>query len=211
MKQKFRDWFSRGPLGVIHLIAVLVLAFTTVYSTVSLQSAAIAEPRAVQLPGTGSPRVVDVGLVPDTLARDFAVDFLVSFETYSPETVEASAAFTRSRVAPRVVKDFARLLENRKDLVRESGMVSHILIEGRSKSQVIRSDEGPTIEVIVSAHRKIYIAGRLTESARLIYRVGLESAEPTRDNPTGLFITGQSVRVVPSKVRHGNKGDRRDG
>ena len=211
MKQKLRDWFSRGPLGVIHLIAVLVLAFTTVLSTVSLQSAAIAEPRAVQLLGTGSPRVVDVGLVPDTLARDFAVDFLVSFETYSPETVETSAAFSRSRVAPGVVKDFARLLENRKDLVRESGMVSQILIEDRSESKVIRGNDGPTIEVVVTAHRRIYIAGRLTESARLIYRVGLESGQPTRDNPTGLFVTGQSVRVVPAKGRHTEKGVRRDG
>ena len=211
MKQKIKEWFSRGPVSAIYILAILALTTTSIYSAVALRSAALAEPRTVQLLGTGSPRVVEVGRVPDTLARDFAVDFLVSFETYSPETVEASALFTRSRVAPGVVSDFTKLLDNRKDLVRESGMVSHILIEDRAKSRVFRSDEGSTIEVVVAAHRRIYIAGRLTESARLVYRVGLESGEPTRDNPTGLFVTGQSVRVVPGKGLQAQRGDRRDG
>ena len=210
MKQEIKEWFSRGPVSAIYVLAILALTTTSIVSAVALSSAALAEPRAVQLPGTGSPRVVDVGKVPDTLARDFAVDYLVSFETYSPDTIKASALFTRSRVAPRMVSNFAKVLEDRRDLVRESGMISHILIEDRTKSRVIRSDEGPTIEVVVAAYRKIYIAGRVTESARLVYRVGLESGEPTRDNPTGLFVTGLSVRVIPAKGLQ-KKGDRRDG
>ena len=197
---KRKDLFSRVPVGVIYLIAIVLMAFATIGSCLALWSVVGAEPRMVRLEGTDAPRVVDVGKIPDTLARDFAVDFLVTFETYSPETVERAAAFSRSRVAPQVLPNFTKLLANRKDLVRESGMVSQILIEDREDARVIRSAESPIIEVVVTAHRRIYIAGRLTEGARLIYRIGIEPAQPTRDNPTGLFITGQSVKVVSEKA-----------
>ena len=170
-KERIREWFARGPVSAMYLLVIVPLAATSIILAVLLGIIALAPPRAVQLEGTGSPRVVQVGLIPDTLARDFAVDFLVSFENYSPDTVDSSAAFSRSRVAPGVLPAFTKVLDNRRNLVRESGMVSQILIEDRAKSRVIRSEEDPTIEVLVTAHRMIYIAGRLTESARMVYRV----------------------------------------
>ena len=199
------DSLWRVTVGKLHLVAIAVLALATIGSNVLLWNTLSADPPVVHVRGTGAPRVVDVGKVPDALARDVAIDFLNSFENYSPETVERAAAFSRSRVAPGVRPAFKKLLQKRMELVRESGMVSQILFEDRANSRVLRSDDGPVIEVVVTAFRRIYIAGRLTESARLVYRVGLESAQPSRDNPTGLFVTGQSVRVASGK------GVRREG
>jgi hypothetical protein len=154
--------------------------------------------------GNDAPRAVEPGRVPDALARDFASDYVVHFESYSPVTIDASSVFTRGRVAPSMLHDFTRLLENRRKLVVESGLVSQVLLENPAAMEVSR--EGARLDVILRALRRVYVADKLAQEARVIYRVALESGEPTRDNPTGLLVLGVSAKVQATGREGGPRG-----
>jgi hypothetical protein len=184
---------GRTPVGAVYGAAVLFLGLSSVGLAVALCLKAAEKRPVLLVPGNDAPRVVEPGLVPDALARDFAQDYLVQFENYAPATIEACSAFTKTRVAPSMLGEFGKLLENRRKLVVESGMVSQLLIEDPGRVEVVR--EGARLEAVVRGLRKIYVADRLAQEARLVYRVALEAGQPTRENPTGLLVTGQSVRI----------------
>ncbi len=199
----------RTPVGIAYVAAVVGLSLTSAGLAAALWAKVARPPRAVIVQGADGPRVVERGRVPDALARDFATDYLVSFETYSPATIEACSAFVRTRVAPSMLQEFTLLLENRKKLVRESGMVSQILLEDPARTNVTREED--RIEVVVGAVRRVYVADRLAQEARLLYRIALTPAQPTRDNPTGLLVVGQSVKFQPGeKDKDGKPSGKRD-
>jgi len=180
----------------------------TVVSTVVLAIALfqkVTEPRPVVLvPGLDRPRVVLPGRVPDALARDFAIDFAISFENYSPATLEGGLRFLKSRIAPPTFQQFSQVLDKRMKLVGETGMVSQLLVPDRAESQVRR--EGEQLEVTFPALRRVYVGDRLSQEARVAYRLVLVPQEPTRENPTGLYVLGQSAKV--EKVEKVERGER---
>ena len=196
---------ARTPVGIVYLVAVVGLSLTCAGLAAALWVKASRRPRLVRVQGSDGPRVVEAGRVPDVLARDFATDFLVSYETFSPETIERTSAFARSRIAPSLLGQFSRRLENRKKLAKDSGMVSQILIEDPGALQVTRA--GDSVDVLLRATRRVYVADKLAQEARLLYRIALESGQPTRDNPTGLLVRGMSVKVQSL----GNGGERHYG
>ena len=102
---------------------IAALAVTSV-STIALAAALflkVREPRPVVLvPGLDRPRAVLPGRVPDTLARDFAIDFAIAFENYSPATVEGGAKFLKTRIAPPTFQQFSQVLDKRMKLVSET-------------------------------------------------------------------------------------------
>lgn len=194
---------GRTPVGLVYGAAVVFLGLTSLGLSIALWVKASQRPPVLLVPGNDHPRVVEAGLVPDALARDFVQDYLVAFENYAPATIDQTSAFTRTRVAPSMLGEFGKLLENRRKLVLESGMVSQLLLEDPGALEVSR--EGSRVEVVVRAIRKVYVADRLAQEARLIYRVALEAGQPTRENPTGLLILGQSVRIERSE-KEANRG-----
>jgi hypothetical protein len=187
----------RRLLGYGGVAALVVTSATTVALAAAL-FVKVREPRAVVLvPGLDRPRAVLPGRVPDTLARDFAVDFAIAFENYSPATVEGGTKFLKGRIAPPTFQQFSQVLDKRLKLVSETGMVSQLLVPDRAAAAVKR--EGEQIEVILPAVRRVYVGDRLSQEARVAYRLVLVAQEPTRDNPTGLFVLGQSAKVEPQK------------
>ena len=187
----------RRLLGYGGVAALVVTSATTVALAAAIFVKA-REPRAVLLvPGLDRPRAVLPGRVPDTLARDFAVDFAIAFENYSPATVEGGTKFLKGRIAPPTFQQFSQVLDKRMKLVSETGMVSQLLVPDRAAAAVKR--EGEQIEVILPAVRRVYVGDRLSQEARVAYRLVLVAQEPTRDNPTGLFVLGQSAKVEPQK------------
>ena len=187
----------RRLLGYGGLVALGVTSLSTIALAAALFLKA-REPRPVVLvPGLDRPRVVLPGRVPDTLARDFAVDFAVAFENYSPATVEGGSKFLKSRIAPPTFQQFSQVLDKRMKLVSETGMVSQLLVPDRAGAQVNR--KGDELEVIFPAVRRVYVGDRLSQEGRVAYRLVLVPQEPTRENPTGLFVLGQSAKVEPSK------------
>jgi hypothetical protein len=185
--------------------AGLAALAATSLSTVALSAALLLksrEPRPVVLvPGLDQPKVVDPGKVPDALARDFALDFAVAFENYSPATIERTAKFLRTRVAPELFGQFSQVLEQRSKLVAETGMVSQLLPADPGEARVTREDG--RLEVIFTATRRVYIGDRLSQEAKLAYRLVLGMGQPTRDNPTGLFVLGQSAKTDQAEKEDG--------
>jgi hypothetical protein len=187
----------RRLLGYGGVAALGVTSASTLFLAVALFIKA-REPRPVVLvPGLDRPRAVLPGRVPDTLARDFAVDFAIAFENYSPATVDGGSRFLKSRIAPPTFQQFSHLLDKRTKLVGETGMVSQLLVPDRATAQVRR--EGDQLEVIFPALRRVYVGDRLSQEARVAYRLVLVPQEPTRENPTGLFVLGQSAKAEQQK------------
>src|SRR5579883_105032 len=75
---------GRTPVGAVYAGAVLFLGLASVGLSAALWVKAAEKPAVLLVPGMDAPRVVEPGLVPDALARDFAQDFLVQFENYAP-------------------------------------------------------------------------------------------------------------------------------
>jgi hypothetical protein len=188
---------SRTPVGILYVVTLAGLSLTSIGLALALWRKASLVPPVLLVPGNDRPRLVEAGRVPDALARDFAQDYIVQFENYSPATIEAGSTFTKTRVAPQVVNQFAQLLENRRKLVLESGMVSQLLLETPGALEVTRGED--RLEVLIRALRRVYVADKLAQEAKLIYRVALEPGEPTRGNPTGLFVLGVSARLQPKE------------
>jgi len=193
----------RRILGYGGLLALAVTSGSTIVLGAALFYKS-REPRPVLLvPGLDRPRAVLPGRVPDTLARDFAVDFAIAFENYSPATVEGATKFLKGRIAPATFQQFSQVLEKRQKLVAETGMVSQLLVPDRAGAEVKRS--GEQLEVVFPAIRRVYVGDRLTQEGRASYRLVLAPQEPTRDNPTGLYVLGQSVKVeTPKRAADGH-------
>jgi hypothetical protein len=187
----------RRLLGYGGVVALVVTSASTIALAAALFVKA-REPRPVVLvPGLDRPRAVLPGRVPDTLARDFAVDFAIAFENYSPATVEGGTKFLKGRIAPPTFQQFSQVLDKRMKLVAETGMVSQLLVPDRASAEVKR--EGEKLEVVFPAVRRVYVGDRLSQEGRVAYRLVLVPQEPTRENPTGLFVLGQSAKVEIQK------------
>src|SRR5437016_631604 len=104
----------RSPAGIAYVASVVALALASTGLSLALWAKASRKPEAVIVQGADGPHVVEPGRIPDVLARDFAMDYLVTFETYSPTTIEAVSTFIRSRISPTKLALFTPLLENRK-------------------------------------------------------------------------------------------------
>jgi hypothetical protein len=187
----------RRALGYAGIAALVVTSLSTILLAIALLMKA-REPRPVVLvPGLDAPRVVHPGQVPDALARDFAIDFATHFENFSPATVEAASRFLKGRVAPTMFQQFSAVLEKRARLVHETGMVSQFLIPDPAKALVTR-EEG-TLAVAFPALKRVYVGDKLSQEGKLAYRVLLSTQEPTRDNPTGIYVLGQSAKAERAK------------
>lgn len=187
----------RRLLGWSGIVALGVTSVSTLILAVGL-FIKVREPRAVVLvPGLDTPHVVLPGRVPDALARDFAVDFAIAFENYSPATVESGAKFLKGRIAPPTFQQFSQVLDKRVKLVSETGMVSQLLVPDRASTLVKRDQD--RLEVIIPAIRRVYVGDRLSQEGRVAYRLVLILQEPTRENPTGLCVLGQSAKMENPK------------
>src|SRR5204863_684868 len=109
-----------------------------------------------------------------------------------------------TRVAPELFGQFSQVLEKRAKLVAETGMVSQLLPNDPMEARVVRNAD--RLEVVFPATRRVYIGDRLSQEAQLSYRLVVAPGQPTRENPTGLYILGQSARAeIPAKEEDGGK------
>jgi hypothetical protein len=187
----------RRVLGYGGIAALALTCSSTVLLAAALLQKA-REPRSVVLvPGLDAPKVVSPGQIPDTLARDFAIDFAVTFENYSPATIEGAGQFLKGRVAPTISQQFSQVLGKRAKLVAETGMVSQLLIPDPAKAVVSR--DGGTVQVTFPAQKRVYVGDKLSQEGRLSYRILLTALVPTRENPTGIYVLGQSAKAELGK------------
>ena len=192
----------RRALGYAGIAALVVTSTSTILLAIALLQKARESRPVVLVPGLDAPRVVHPGQVPDTLARDFAIDFATHFENFSPATVEVAGRFLKGRVAPTLFQQFSSLLDKRIRLVQETGMVSQLLIPDPGMAVVSR-EEG-MLAVAFPAWKRVYVGDKLSQEGRLSYRVLLTTQEPTRENPTGIYVLGQSAKADRLKEGEGH-------
>jgi hypothetical protein len=181
----------RRALGYGGIAALVVTSASTVMLALALFAKARESQTVLLVPGLDAPRVVRPGQIPDTLARDFAIDFAVTFENYSPATIEGAGKFLKGRVAPSIFQQFSQVLEKRARLVAETGMVSQLLVS--DPAQAVVSREAETLTVSFPAEKRVYVGDKLSQQGRLSYRISLIAQVPTRENPTGIYVLGQSA------------------
>lgn len=158
-------------------------------------------PEVVLVSGNDDPKVVLPGVIPDALARDFARDFAVTLENYTPATVAKNLAFLASRVAPGGFHEFARLSDNLQKLVKESRQSSQLLADDPAEARIFR--DGRRIEVVLAGARRIFVEGALLAEARVTYRIAIIAGEPSRENPTGLLVEGFAAKLEERGKSHG--------
>lgn len=183
----------RTPVGLVYVAALAGAMLTALGLGAALWAKAAARPSVYLVTGNDDPKVVTPGIVPDALARDFARDFVVTLETYSPVTVEKNMAFLQSRVAPKAFHEFERFSANLKRLVKDSKQTSQVYVSDPAGMTVLR--DGKRVEVILRLQRKIYVENALLQEAKMIYRMALIPGEPTRENPTGLVVAGWTYKL----------------
>lgn len=171
--------------------AVVVPMITTLALAAALVKRAGERPTAIVVPGIHESRAIVADDVPPEMVRDFALTYLAVFDNYTPATVEASTAFLRSRIAPDFFTQADEALERRKKMVLDSRMSSALVLEKPQEAEV--TTRGNVLEVALRGVRRIFVADKLREERTLLYRVRIERATPTKLNPYGLAIVGQSV------------------
>ena len=183
----------RTPVGTAYVAALVGMILTTLGLGAALWAKAAARPSVYLVTGNDDPKVVTPGVIPDSLARDYARDFVVTLETYSPITVEKNLAFLQSRVAPKAFHEFDRFSLNLKRLVRDSKQTSQVFVSDPGGKTVLRDNQ--RVEVVLKLHRKIYVENALLQEARMTYRIALIPGEPSRENPTGLLVAGWTYKL----------------
>lgn len=190
----------RTPVGIAYVAALAGAMLTTLGLGAALWAKAAARPSVYLVTGNDDPKVVTPGVIPDALARDYARDFVVTLETYSPVTVEKNMAFLQSRVAPKAFHEFERFSTNLKRLVKDSKQTSQVFVTDPAGMTVLR--DGKRVEVVLRLQRKIYVENALLQEAKMIYRMALIPGEPTRENPTGLVVAGWTYKLENPDTNH---------
>lgn len=149
----------------------------------------------VIVPGAKAEEVIFPGHVPDVVAREFALRYVLLFDNFTPATIDASTELVKTLVAPRFWLQATEALEKRRSVVHEGRMSAQVIVD-RMPAEVERFPDG-TVEVRFHALRRTYIADKLSNEARARYVVALEPAASTTLNPYGLLVIGQSIHESP--------------
>jgi hypothetical protein len=172
------------------MLAVVAGAGAVLVLSIALAFAATSPKPVVLVPGAKVPVEARPGDVPDEAARSFAQLYVLTFDNYTPATVDKAAAALKARVAPRRFTEVADALDRRTKVVVEGRMSSHVVAAG--PAEVARPGDG-TIAVTVDATRRLFIADKLSKESQVRYRIVLEPCAPTAANPNGLAVVAQGV------------------
>jgi hypothetical protein len=188
---------TKIPLPPLLAAAIAIPMVATVAFAGLLAKRAAERPPALVVPGVREPRGIVADDVPPEMARDFALAYLAQFDNYTPATIEAATAFLKTRIAPDFFTQAEEALDRRKKMVQESRMSSSLAVEKPHEAAVAEKDG--TLEVTLRGVRRIFVADKLREERTLLYRLRIERATPTKLNPYGLAIVGQSVTTESTR------------
>ena len=206
---------ARTPVGVGYVIALVGAVLIAGLMAAALVLKATKKPTVLLVTESDGPRVITAGQVPDTLARDYARDFVMTFENYHPATLAANLAFLETRFLTdkerkgRALFQFRRYGEKLAEVVLISKQVSQLVLTDPQETKVERRER--SIEVTLRGIKRIYVktstGSRTLDEADMIYQLELVAVEPTRENPTGLLVKGFHSRLADSKPKNRKEHD----
>jgi hypothetical protein len=177
-------------------LAVAVSAGAVLVLSIALALVATAPRPHLLVPAAGTPEVVKPGEVPDEAAKSFARLTVMTFDNYTPATIDAATAALKARIAARRWSEVADGLDRRAKVVAEGRMSSQAIATG---VELARS--GETITAVVRATRRLFIADKLSKESSVRYRLQLETCPPTAANPNGLAVAALHVEEEPDAKR----------
>src|SRR5437899_2405528 len=107
---------------VVVALAASVAALVVVLAVVAL----LPRPHLL-VPSASAPGIAQPGVVPDSSAAAFALVYVMTFDNYTPATIETAAAGLKARVAPRRWSEVADDLDRRTRVILEGRMSSHAI------------------------------------------------------------------------------------
>ena len=206
---------ARTPVGVGYVIALAGAVLIAGVMGAALVLKAAEKPTMLLVTESDGPRVITAGQVPDALARDYARDFVMTFENYHPATLEANLSFLETRMlldkegTGKALFQFRRYGEKLREVVLVSRQVSQLILTDPLETKVVRRER--SIEVTLRGIKRIYVqsstGSRTLDEAKMIYRLELVAVEPTRENPTGLLVKGFDSRQADSQPKKRREHD----
>lgn len=174
--------------GSRRLLRPALIAGTLLGANVLLAAGLVASalrPRpVVVLPSATAETVLLPGSVPEEAAREFALRYVLTFDNFTPATIEAATESLKRMISARSWAGASVSLEKRRQVV----------LEGRMSAQAIplaAKVEG--LRVTVDAVRRTFISDRLSREAKVRYEVTLEKQPAIESNPFGLGVIGQVI------------------
>lgn len=181
--------------GLTARIARLELAVGTLSLTVLLLGGSLAWSLYQGLPvyfvPPGGPGVAQPGVIPDTLATDYASRWLERRYTFTPATVKTVHGDIQAALHPNLSVAFTAQAAREQALVKDHQLASQLTVE----TATVQAREASRVTVAVQAKRAVYIGGRQVREdpvqATLTVAPWLSSGRPT-----GLAVT--QIQMTPA-------------
>lgn len=166
----------------------------------------------VVVPGVRESRVVLPDQVPDAAARKFAHFYLGIFDDYTPETIEERSTYVLRFVAPEILGQVRRELQERATYVVRAQEASHLTLPPPDLSPTapaLERLEGGLLRIEVTGVRRTTIAAEPKGAARIRYTLTLRPVLPTDQDAYGFVIVGQTIRPEPAAREDAPRGGTR--
>lgn len=195
---KLLEWLKPGPrldLDALSIardrlwLSTMGAAAAVVLLSLALVCVALMPRPHVVVPPADAPRLQVPGQPPEEAVRSFALLYVMTFDNYTPATVETAATALKARIAPGRWSEVADEIDRRSRIVVEGRMSSHAIAD---PSVEVRR-EGGLFSARVSARRRLFISDRLSKETLVRYHLTIEPCPPTTANPNGLAVAAQRV------------------
>ncbi len=180
------------------LFGAAALLASQVVISVALALVALRPRPALVVPGVRESQVVLPEEVPDSAVRTFGLLYLRYFDDYTPPTIEERSNVALRFVSPERLEAAAHSLSERASYVARAKESSHLVLPLPSACVIERIGPG-LFRFSAVAERRIFIASELKDASRVRYTIELRAGLPTEENPYGLNVVAQSIRLETPK------------
>jgi hypothetical protein len=150
------------------------------------------------IPGVRESQVVLPEEIPDAAVKTFSLLYLRYFDDYTPPTIEERSNYALRFVSPERLEAATHSLSERASYVARAKESSHLVLPLPSACAVERIGAG-LFRFTAVAERRILIASELKDASRVRYTIELRTGLPTEEDPYGLLVVAQSIRLESPK------------
>lgn len=148
----------------------------------------------VVIPGVRENQIAIPEEIPPAALRKFARLYLITFDDYTPETIEERSNDLLRLVAPEAQEKVRRELLERATYVVRTRESSHLVLPRPGQEEVERLPGG-LFHVSLLADRYVYIASQGKGSSRVRYLLTVRATFPSDGDAFGFVVVGQTIRA----------------
>lgn len=125
------------------------------------------------------------GAVPAAAVREFALRYVLTFDNWTPATVEAAGEACRRMIHARSFAAAAAALDKRLRVAAEARM---------SVQAIPLGAEVEGLRVRIRVLRRTFVSDKLSRESNALYELVLERQPAVETNPYGLAVVSQDIR-----------------